>query len=357
MKFRYTLLLITALTVGCQPPNPKNENNDIKTKTNKPAVAVESKKITRTGMSRHISTTALTSGIMESHIVSLSQGAIRSVNFKLGDYVKKGQLLLSVDSDVQKTAKEQAEAALETAELNMEIAEKLHKSENISRIEYVNAKSQLTSARAAVSQTAKLYRDCFIKAPFSGHIASKSQGLEKGSLLAAGAVVARIVNISKLKAQFQLGEMEIPLVEKGMEVELNIPATGNGAITGRITAVSPASDPQSGAFPIEVEFENREEKIKAGMLANITIKSAKQDKALVVPFSALFEKDNKKALFIEEKGKVAVRFVKTGRIRGNLVEVLSGVGENENLITSGTTVLSGGDPVKATSTGNTGGPI
>jgi len=353
MKKLLVLLAITLLMFGCKPP----EKKVVKEAKAKPAMPVEVKTVTKTKIKREIYATSTAEGAKESYVAASTGGIITRVNFKMGDYVKKGSLLLSVESRIQKASVTQAEASVEMATLSMDIAEKLQSSGNTTKLEYVNAKTQLKSAKAALSQAKKTYEDCFIRAPFSGHIASKNSNISKGALLPMGGVIARIINIRSLKGEFQIGEMEIPIVKEGMVVDLEIPAVGIKKIEGKILALSSASDPQSGSFPVEVVWDNKDELVKSGMSVNIAIRSVENDSVLVVPAAAIFMKGDKKAIFVEQNGRVALRYIKTGRATKNLLEVISGVDDGAKVIVSGMTVLTGGDAVVTTNAGATGDSI
>jgi RND family efflux transporter MFP subunit len=303
----------------------------------------------KASIAHEIHASGVISGIHEALIVSQTQGTIEEARFALGQKVAKGDVLLRTNDAVQKAAFEQAQKAAQMADLNLGVVRKLYDAKSAAEAELAAAEGQALGAHAAFEASRKAYTNCSIIAPISGYVAQKDPLCVAGNVLAPGATVARIVDISSLKTTIAVGEMDVAIVKAGLPVAICIAAAGNNAMAGRVTAVGAGSDPSTGSYPVEIVWPNTAEaSIKSGMSARVAIVTHSADSALLVPATAVVERDRKSAVFTCRDGKAAVRFVELGRTAGNNVEVVNGVDCGAILITTGVASLALGDPVAVT---------
>ncbi len=347
------LIAVTGFT-GCN----KNENKDDvsqKEKVESPT-AVEAISVDKGKILREIEASGVANGIRESYVVSETQGKIEEVNFSLGQWVKKGRLLVKVNSTIQHAAYEQAKRAAAAADLNLNVTQKLFNEGNASDAELKNAQSQATGAKTQLESTQKSFNDCRITAPISGYIAQKELTVEEGNVLAGGRLVTRIVDISSLKATVSVGEMEVGILKRGMEAHIKVPAVDNMGFKGKVIAIAAGSSPSTGSYPVEVSWKNTPKRqIKSGMSVRITIKTEEEDSVILIPSGAVFEEDNKDAIFIAFENKAAIRFIRTGRNVGNRIEISEGLKVGDILITSGVFNLSRGENITVTMINGAGG--
>lgn len=335
-------LLIFSL--GCDKPKEEVVEKEVT-----PPTAVEGVIVEKKGLDKFIKSSGLVSGINEAYVVSETQGRILSVNFRLGQYVKKGQTLLQVENTIQKRAFEQSEKQKETAEINLNITQKLFDEGNASKMELTTAQNQFKGSAAAYEQAKKQLQDTRISAPISGYIAQIEPAIQSGNTLGGGSLVTRIVNIRKLKVQFDLGEMEIGLVEKELPVEIIIPAVGDTVFMGKVTAIAAGSNPANGSYPVEVEFKNNKSlSVKSGMTVKASILTEVIDSGFIVPSKSIIRKNEKDALFISVENKAQLRFVTTGRKTDTETVIEEGIQGGMEVITSGVSNLSTGDSVVVT---------
>ena len=356
MKMVKAILIGTFIAgiIGCEKPGEKEEPAlEVK---ESPPTAVEAVKVSKGIISRDVRASGVAAGIRESYVVSETQGRIEKVNFALGQWVNKGHLLVQVNSTIQKAAYEQTKRAASAAELNLTVTEELFNEGSASDAELKNAQSMATGARAQLESTRKAYSDCRILAPISGYIAHKEVTIAKGNVLAGGTLVTRIVDISSLKTTIPVGEMEVGILKKGMPAEIKVPAIGNNAFSGTVTAIAAGSDPATGSYPVEVVWKNTKDRaIKSGMSVKVIIETQDMDSVLIIPAKSIVEKDRKDAVFLAIDGKAAIRFITLGRMHENNVEITEGLYIGDFVLTSGMTVLSRGDSVTVTLTGEQGG--
>ena len=345
------LLVIPPAIAGCGGGKVQET-----TEAEKPPTPVEAIRVTNGLLSREIQASGVTAGIHEAYVVSETQGTITSVELTLGQHVELGDLLVHVDDRVQKIALEQARNAASAAELNLNVTEKLFEDGNASKAELTASRTGASGALAQLESSWNAYDDCRITSPISGYIAQKAEIIEPGNFLPPGTLVTRVVDLDSLETTVSVGEMEVGILEKGMPARIRVPAAGDREFPGIVRAVAAGSDPATGSYPVEVIWKNSPNRlVKSGMSARVTIRTTSPDSALMIPAGAIVEKDRKEAVFVALDGKAKLRFVETGRIAGNRVEIPNGLNPGDILLVTGITALSRGERIATTIRDHDGG--
>ncbi len=341
MKFYLYYLILFLFTCNCKPPTPAKE------KEPDPVKAVEGMKLKKSNIQRSLTVTTRISPYKEVLVSSETSGKITEVNFKIGQKVKKGALLLTVDETIAKANFLQATKALEAAQLNLKATERLFKSSSSSEAELTQAQNQAAMARAQFTANKKVLENCKIHAPITGYIAQKSAYLTAGSLINPGSVITQIIDLNILKAELAVSENEVAHFHIGQPVTLTVPATSQ-SFTAKVESIGVGVDPQTGSFPIVVKWSNsKDSHIKKGMSAVVRVNTKDEVPTLLVPRRVIFTKESKNAVFVQSEDKKAlIKFIRLGRSQGELVEVLDGLKEDNVLITSGFTTLQRGDLLK-----------
>jgi len=114
---------------------------------------------------------------------------------------------------------------------------------------------------------------------------------------------------------------------------------------GKVYYVGSVADPISKKFPVKIQLENNDGKIKTGMIANVKIITKEQKNVLVIPKSAVFKEENVEKVYIVENSRVKIRNVKTEIIDENRLKVLKGLSAGEEIIVNGNYDLKEGDLV------------
>lgn len=345
------LILIIALA-GCGRPGGPPAADPPEAKP----LAVEALTVTRGNMMRNIEAAGIVSGINEAYVVSETQGIIQSVSFELGDWVSAGQVLVKVDDTIPRLNMEQAKEQFEIAKLDLEATENLFNDGSASKAELARVRSAVNGAQARYQSTLKTYQDCTIRAPIGGYIAQKESEITLGNYLGPGMRVARVVDISSLKAEVAVGEGQVGLLAEGAPATVLIPAAREQKVfDATVSAVSAGSDPATGSFPVIVTWVNPVgNTIKSGMSATVIIETKAQEPVVLIPSAALVEQGGQTFVFAAEADRAAQKLVRVGRRIGNIAEILDGLEGGETLIISGLTVLRRGDPVQTTVIGESG---
>jgi membrane fusion protein (multidrug efflux system) len=347
------VVLLAALACNMQRSGGQERESG---EAHKPPTAVEAILVRRGVLSRDIVASGVATGIREAYVVSQTQGTIERVAFSLGQWVRKGQVLVEVGNSVQEAAYEQAKKSVATAAINLRAVQKLYDQGNASEAELTQAQSQATGAQAGLKQAKEAYENTRIAAPLSGYIAQKELTIAKGNVLTGGTLITRVVNISSLKSEISVGEMEVTLLRTGLKASVKVPAAGHTTFEGRVQAIGAGANPATGSYPVEITWKNDKKRtVKSGMTVRVRIETETPDSVITVPLAAISDVDRKDAAFVSVQGKAAVRFVEPGRVVGNMVEVIRGLEVGDTLLTTGLSTMSRGDTLAVTLTMPGGG--
>ena len=292
-----------------------------------------------------------------------ADGRMRDV--QQGDWVERGAVLAQVrTSDYEnqlngaKGQLGQAEAALENAKLNLDRASALFASQSLTKPDYDAAKAKfdssaaaVTTAQAQVAQAQVALEDCFIRAPLSGWLLSRT--VEVGSLVGPSTPGFAIADLYLVKAVFGVPDVAISSVKLGDPQTITTEAV-TGEFHGRVTAISPSADPKSRVFSVEVTVPNPRNTLRAGMIATLTLGGSRlATPVMVIPLSAVVRSTQDAGRFaafvVEDKGDKPVvrsRDIELGQTYGNMISVIHGLTLGERVVATGATTVTDGEQVE-----------
>ncbi len=285
-----------------------------------------------------------------------ADGRMRDVNE--GDYVTAGTVLAKVRQtdylNTQSQAKAQlaqAQANFDLAKLNYDRATNLYSTQSLTKPDYDTARASfesaaagLNNAKAQLAQADVALGDTEVKTPVSGWI--QTQNVAVGNLVGASTVGFSIVDTHLVKAVFGVPDTGMGRVRLGNTQTITMEAVP-GEFQGRITAISPAADPKSRVFSVEVTIPNPRNELKVGMIATVTVAGGKlPGPVLVVPLAAVVRSPEDPTGFavymVEERdGKsfARIRNVKLSEAHGDAIGVTQGLTSGERVIANGATLV------------------
>jgi len=229
-------------------------------------------------------------------ITSRFMGFVTDVKVSEGDFVKKGDLLYTIDSKEIDSALTQVQLGISQAELslqmyqnqytnvklNLERHKRLLEKDMVSKFEVENlilaeqnlanmidiAKKQVIQAEARLLEVKNQYRYLNITAPNDGVIVSKN--IKVGEMAMPGVPALELSDLTNLKISAEISEDNLGLIKEGKKVAVNIPSQ-NINTTGTISAIIPSSNPMTHSFKIKVSFKNAYNSIYPGMYATVVI--------------------------------------------------------------------------------------
>jgi HlyD family secretion protein len=207
------------------------------------------------------------------------------------------------------------------------------------RRENALARSGLAAARVALEK-ARLDRDrAVITAPFSGVI--DAVPVAAGTRVSAGDELATVVSLSRMRLEASVLEHDLPLVKTGGRARITTAAAPNRVIEGRIAAVLPLVDSTTRAGSVIVSLPNPGP-LRPGMYADVRLESTRLPNEVIVPASAVLERDGRPLVFIVKEGRAKWTYVNPGRSNGIETIILPDSASNEIPVAPGDTVLISG---------------
>ncbi|AGL03797.1 efflux RND transporter periplasmic adaptor subunit [Desulfoscipio gibsoniae] len=314
-----------------------------------------------------------------SDVVPSGQGGkVLAVNVEVGSQVSQGQTLITLENTSKASlaaainqAEEgvaQAQSSLEVARINYEQAaanyergKQLYESgaipeagqagfETAYEIPYKQAKvnyeetapAALAAARAAVALARERYQEqnnnSVIKSPISGVVTAVNVNPGELASSASQVPVVTVVNLSKVEVETTVTESLINKIKRGQEVPVTISAVSNKPFTGVIAKIALAADPTSKAYPIKVQINNSQQTLKPGMFAEVQIKNALPE-TLLIPRDAVVKKGDVDIVWVINKDRVKSCEVTVGASDGKKIQILKGLKEGEQVVTSGQNML------------------
>ncbi|HSS76022.1 MAG TPA: efflux RND transporter periplasmic adaptor subunit [Thermoanaerobaculia bacterium] len=287
-----------------------------------------------------------------------------------GDPVRRGAVLAHIDPAEARERLGQAraqlaeaEAGLEKARLDLGRATRLFAAQSLTKpdLDAATAAARASEARAAGARaTVQLaesgLRDTDLKAPLDGVVISRK--VEVGSLAAPGVVGFVLADVRSVKAVFGVPDSVVARLHKGDTLALRTDALGAETFRGRVTAVSPAADPQARVFGVEVEVANRDGHLRPGMIATVEVPPPAAGPgpgpaAPTIPLTAVVRSEKSPsgyAVFVVEgEGETQVvhaRGVTLGEVFGNDIAVKDGLRLGERVVVTGATLLADGERVR-----------
>ncbi len=270
-------------------------------------------------------------------------GQIKTVFVKEGQFVKKGQLLVKLNSELIKSSISEIKTGLSLAKVMYEKQKTLWEQKIGKEIDYLQAKNQKESLEAKLKTVYAQLRMSRISAPFSGLIDAIYS--KKGEMASPGRRLIDLVNLNTMEAGAEISEKYLPFVKKGDEITVEFPTYPNWKKTAKVYRTGNIINPANRTFKVFVKIENKDKKIKPNMIAEIIL-SDYEGENFTVP-SIIIKNDRKgKYIFIakEENGKIISekRYIKTGVHIENKTVIESGIIEGEKIITDGYNLVNNG---------------
>lgn len=276
-------------------------------------------------------------------LATRSAGILGELKIQKGDTVQAGDVVLVLDGAEKQSMVETAKALLDQRQKEAENIERLVKNGIAPSTQSDSARSALASARSQLETAQADIDRLTVVAPFTGVIDQVT--VEEGSWLPSGEAVAVLLQLDPVVALGEVSEREIAHVNVGSEADIRL--ISGEIVAGTVRHVSLEANAGTRTFPIEVAIANPDNKVPAGMTAEIMIKSA--------PVSAV--KLPRSVVTLDAAGNLGLRILKADNTVGfvpiDLIDdspsglVLSGVPQDAKIIVAGQDLVSEGETVNA----------
>ena len=376
------LLAVPIMVGGCstasQPGGASSTQSAAPARSPQARLAVEMTSVVRSDLESRLAFDGTLVGLAEVDVVPGIAGKLETVRVDLGDRVWRGDPLAQIRDDDLASQVRQAEhafavaqATLRQREVDLTLAEttrdrsrQLFEEQLVARdqLEEVESRAQSAAAQvdlaraqfaqneARLDEVRILLGKATVRSPLDGFVAKRHADV--GAFASTNAPVVSVVDISRVKLVAHIVERDFRRVQEGLRTRVSVDAYPGERFDGIVARVAPVLDERTRTAEIQVEIANADFRLKPGMNARVEVVSERRENVLVLPRTAFVDTATARGVFTVRRdaaGDVATFVsVETGVQDGDRVEVVAGIAEGEEVVTTGAAGLSDGDLVTVT---------
>jgi RND family efflux transporter MFP subunit len=313
-----------------------------------PAIKISVNKVAVNSNSQFLSVSGKIQAVNSTDLSTRMMGYVKKVHVNVGDKVRKGQLLVSINNTDLEAKKgqvnagiTQAKAAFKNAEKNYNRFKNLFASNSVTQKEmddmtanYEMAKAGLESANQMKNEINAQFTYSNITAPFSGVITSKN--VENGDMANPGMPLISVETPKVFEVIAMVPESEISKIKKGVSVHVLVKSIDK-MIKGKVTEVSSSAKNTGGQYLVKVALEKTDANILSGMFSTVQFPVERKVKSelVLIPKEVIVKNGQLSGVYtVSESNTALLRWLRLGRTYGNNVEVLSGLNGDESYIVS-----------------------
>ncbi|HSN16003.1 MAG TPA: efflux RND transporter periplasmic adaptor subunit [Anaeromyxobacteraceae bacterium] len=314
-----------------------------------PPVAVASARVKRISWERVEGAVGSLLAVRGVTLGSELPGLVRAIEFESGSSVRRGMVLVRLDTSAEEAQLAAARADSELAAVNLQRATALRAADANAPADLDAARARASQAAAAAATLEAIIAKKVIRAPFDGRISIRQ--VELGQFLAAGAPIASLQSVSPIHAEFWLPQQTLSELTVGQRTRLTVDTFPGVSWEGTVTTINPEVDVATRNVRVRATVENPDGRLRPGMFARVEVVGHEHRTALVIPATApifapfgdsVFVVDEQAAAPDRRASVVRQQFVRLGERRGDFVEVLSGLDEGARIVSAGAFKLRSG---------------
>lgn len=275
--------------------------------------------------------------------VSDIAGRITKLNFKEGDYVKKGQVIANIDVESIQNQINEINTSLELARDVYTRQERLWKQNIGSEIQYLQAKNNVERLERSLETIRHQLNKSKVYAPISGIVDMVMTN--QGEVVSPGLPIIVILNTSKLKVTTDLPENYLRIIKRGQLVDLNFPGI-DVQTKGRISLLGNKIDPANRTLKLEINPLKSHPMFKPNLLAEIKIEEIRHNNVVIIPLEYILQEvDGTEFVYVAESSengsyRAQKRYVQTGEAAKGNVIITEGLKAGESMIFKGSRNVS-----------------
>ena len=260
-------------------------------------------------------------------------GRIDRLLFSEGQPVKKGALLVTLDSADQRARVAAAQADLKLAESRYKRSEELVAQNFISKQALDEARANLDILHARLRQEQVALDKTMLRAPFAALVGLRQ--VSPGAYVSKGDDIVRLDALGNLKLEVPVPETYLTLVRIGLPITLTIDALPGQSFSGKVHAIDPVVDPVSRNVRVRARIANPKGQLKPGMFARAVADLGGKTHAILLPEQVIVPRPDGNYVFLAVNGKAELRKVVLGKREPGRVEIISGVAVGDTVILDG----------------------
>ena len=301
-------------------------------------------------------------GRVESQLAFQVGGKIVKRNVELGSRVSAGDILLQIDpKDIQQTVNSSsaqvssAQAQLRLAASNLQRYWQLYEQAAVSRAQYDQYVNAYEAALAASRQASAQYSQGANQLDYSSLRASAAGivsaiNAEAGQVVSAGQPILTLVQDGEREVEISVPENRVEEVRTAQQINVSFWALPELVIEGKIREIAPIADAATRTYKVRITLKNPPETIKLGMTASVQIAEigVKNQAALEIPLSAVFQTDGSPGVWVVNHDVVTLKPITVSEFGNGKIQVLAGLTPGETIVTAGVHKLREGQKVRLT---------
>jgi membrane fusion protein (multidrug efflux system) len=267
-------------------------------------------------------------------------GRLAEILVEEGQRIAQGDVIARLDQSVYRAELMQAQSGLELAKADVERYKKMRAGEVASEQAMQRADAALNENLARISLAQANLAKTELKAPFQGVLGLRRVSV--GDYLDSGDVIINLEQVDPLKVDFRVPEIYYTTVRLGQTIKLTIDALPGETFEGTIYAMDPLIDAGGRAIVLRAHVPNRDDRLRPGLFARVSLVYDTHPNALLIPESAIVPFGSKKFVFRVVDGKAVQTEIKVGEYVNDKVEVLEGLKAGETVVTAGQLKIADG---------------
>ncbi len=306
-------------------------------------INVKSETLAPSRFVHYVEASASLEAIKSAFISPEISGQIQKIHVQEGNYVQKGQLLISLNSEIIQSNIKELETSLELAKIVFAKQQELWNQQIGSEIQYLEAKNNKESLESKLNSLYIQRSKSRIKAPISGIV--DVIGVKQGELAMPGAQIIQMVNINNFYVNADVSEKFIASVKKGSPVTISFPTYPDWKIDTKVHRTGNIIKQANRTFTLQAKITNKDKKLKPNMLAVVKFQDFEMEDALVVPSIIIKEDFKGKYLYIVESNSEPIarkKYVKTSLSNDEGTMITDGVKAGDKVIVEGYNLIKDG---------------
>jgi membrane fusion protein (multidrug efflux system) len=271
---------------------------------------------------------------------------LSAIHFEEGQYIKRGELLVTLDKSQEEAELKAAEATLIEARSAYNRAKELQSSNALSKAALLERKADLEQAEALLATIKARLDDLEIRAPFDGMIGLREVSI--GALVQPGDVITTLDDLNRIKIDFQVPSVYLAQIRPGLTLKARTKAYGKQTFLGTVTSIDTQINPSTRTLKVRAIVDNTSLLLRPGLLMELEILNNERH-ALLIPEESIIKRGTRNFVFkinsIEGKTIAQEQEIVIGSREPGRVEVLSGLNESDQIINHGTLKVRDGQEV------------
>jgi membrane fusion protein (multidrug efflux system) len=281
-------------------------------------------------------------------VTSKASNTVTAIRFQEGEEVERGEVLVEMDATQARAALAEAEAALARSKSQYDRSRDLQSRQALSLADLEQVEASLKADEARVAAAQARLDDTVIRASFNGRTGFRHVSV--GSFVSPGTMITTLDDTSVIKLDFTVPETYLFVLRRGLPVTASATGLPDRKFTGVVTNMDSRVDPVTRSVTVRAELPNPDGLLRQGMFMTVALQG-EAEPTLVVPEEAIVPERGFTYVFVVHNGVVTRREVQIGKRRPGIVEIVSGIAENERVVVDGTQNVRDGSVVEEAEAG------